>query len=213
MKDLSEWLKSEEAQGYSEDELVRYLKKNKYKDSDINEAVWNLHGFNLMRLGYWSLVSIGAWILIGYAIGELYAFMLGVAGICVGAGLLHLTEKRRHTYLSLIVFLLTSFFVMLVMSDIFFFEGYIVYLSLLALLLGSYVIFLFVKKNYYLVFHSLLVSFSIAFAGMMLLYFAFVFLIVESLPVMSIVYLGLIVSPFVYLLPIVTYLIVEDILS
>lgn len=199
-KKLAEWIKNEEVQGYSDDELERTLLKRGYAKEEVEKAILYLRQkFHLKALLHIPLYLIIAFfvslLFLGWAFGEFVNSIILSAVLIINVLIMDFFDKKNMDLVSW-TFLVVLYIVFLFTSPLFF----IVAIASFILAIG-----LFFKENkqinLYLINMSLLISLFITATIIFLTYLGIIYGIIPLLPTISSVYLLLLFLPLIYAIP------------
>ena len=203
-KKLADWINSEEAQGYSEEQLSKSLLKRGYKKEEINKALLYLkqkfHIKALLHIPIYLIITFFVSLLfLGWAFGEFVQSLI-LSGILIGSiFVMDFFDKKNMDLLSW-TFLITLYIIFLFVSPLFFM------LAISSLILALIVFFKKKRQiNLYLINMSLLVSLFITTLIGFLMYLFIVYIIIQNLPNTNMIYLSLFFLPIVFVIPPLIY--------
>ena len=204
-KKLADWIKAEETQGYTEEQLVKSLLKKRYLQKDIDRAVLYLkHKFHLkalLHIPWYLIVTFFISVMfLGWAFGELID-SLKILGILVGSVLLVNWLGKHNLDFASWLSLGFMYFLFSFISPLFF-------LVAAGTLIISIGIFYSNRRriNFYLFNIALMISVFITALVCFLIFLLITFLVLPYLPSMSVVYLAMLYLPIIYIIPPLIYL-------
>ena len=204
-KKLADWIKTEEAQGYSEEQLVKSLLKDGHRKEEIEKAILYIklkfHLKALLDIPYYLIgLFFVSLLLLGWAFGEFIRAVIISVILIISVLLMDFFDRKNMDLLSRIFFIVL-YLLFLIVSPALFFP-----IALLALIL-TIIIFFREKRqiNLYLITISLLISLFITTLISFLIYLFLVYVVINNLPLTNIAYLMLIFLPLLYLIPPLIY--------
>ena len=203
-KKLADWIKNEELQGYSDEELEKTLLKRGYAKEEVEKAILYLRQkFHLKALLhipiYLIIIFFVSLLFLGWAFGEFVNSIILSAILIISVLIMDFFDKKNMDLISW-TFLIVLDILFLFVSPLFF----IVAIASFILAIG-----LFFKEkrqvNLYLINMSLLISLFITAMIIFLVYLGIVYGIIPLLPTTSLTYLLLIFLPIIYAIPPLIY--------
>ena len=205
-KRLAEWIKAEETQGFSENQLITYLLKRGQKREDIEKAIFYLkQKFNIKMLlripPYLIILFYTSLLFLGWIFDEFVSSILIALIITGSAFLMSYFDEKNKDILKWALFILSYVLFIFIYVPFFLLGLFSLILALIVFFRNKWQI------NMYLITISLLISTTLAITIAYLIYLFEVFVIIQNLPIMNVIYLALILfAPSTYLLPPIIYI-------
>ena len=205
-KRLAEWIKAEETQGFSENQLITYLLKRGQKREDIEKAIFYLkQKFNIKMLlripPYLIILFYTSLLFLGWIFDEFVSSVLIALIITGSAFLMSYFDEKNKDILKWALFILSYVLFIFIYVPFFLLGLFSLILALIVFFRNKWQI------NMYLITISLLISTTLAITIAYLIYLFEVFVIIQNLPIMNVIYLALILfAPSTYLLPPIIYI-------